>query len=102
MVLTRSQTRERKAFDPKLYDDLVDRIPGLNTDIMAYVGPVRNGYTAEQLIAPCVRKKKAGVDALDDWYGRDPELFDIYREHVTTEPLILLLAFNIWLHGVSH
>ena len=102
MVFTRSQTRQRKAFDPRLYEDLVDRIPGMDKDIMAYVGPVRNAYTSEQLIAPCVLKKRAAVDALDDWYGREPELFDIYHEHVTREPLILLLAFNIWLHGALH
>lgn len=101
MVLTRSELKKRKAFRPDLYEDLVARIPELNQEIMEYVGPVRNGYTYEQLVGPSILKKKAAVDALNDWYGRDPELFDIYYDHITTEPLILLLAFNIWLFGVG-
>lgn len=97
MVVTRSQARR---LNIGYYNDLIDRVPGIDTMVQSYVGAVRNGYTYEQLLAPCILKKQAAVAALNDWYENDREVYDIYYEHMTTQPLILLIVFDIWLHGL--
>jgi len=99
MVSTRSQAKKRRTLSFDLYDDLVERVPGIGRTIEDYVGPIRNGYTAEQLISPALLRKQLAVLAVNDWYDGELHIDDVFNAF-DADHMIVLLAFRIYCYMI--
>ena len=92
MVLTRSLAKKQNTFDSDRYNELVAHVPGIGREIKRFVGPVRNGYTNEQLLAPALLRKQIAIEAVKDWYEFPLGVCDL----IETDPMLVILCFRIY------